>query len=55
MAARKITERRAASAARQLLYHRRLTEWISRKTEENEATFRNRGGRACVRRQEALR
>lgn len=39
MAARKITERRAAKAARQLLYHRRLSEWISRKTAENEATL----------------
>lgn len=37
MAVRKITERRAAQAARQLLYHRRLLEWISRKTAENEA------------------
>ena len=37
MAARQITERRAADAARQLLYHRRLSEWISRKTAENEA------------------
>jgi hypothetical protein len=37
MAARKITERRAADAARQLLYHQRLSEWISRKTVENEA------------------
>lgn len=37
MAARKITERRAARAARQLLYHRCLSEWISRKTAENEA------------------
>ena len=36
---RKITERRAADAARQLFYHRRLMEWISRKTEENEATL----------------
>ena len=35
----KITERRAARAARQLLYHRRLLEWISRKTIENEATL----------------
>lgn len=32
-----ITEKRAALAARQLLYHRRLLEWISRKTAENEA------------------
>lgn len=39
MAARKITERRATSAARQLLYHRRLMDWISRKTAENEATL----------------
>ena len=39
MAARRITERRAANAARQLLYHQRLMEWISRKTEENEATL----------------
>ena len=39
MAARKITERRAALAARQLLYHRRLLEWISCKTAENEATL----------------
>ncbi len=39
MVAWKITERRAARAARQLLYHRHLTEWISRKTEENEATL----------------
>lgn len=38
-AARKITERRAADAARQLLYHRHLLEWISRKTAENEATL----------------
>ena len=37
MAARKITEKRAASATRQLLYHQRLSEWISRKTAENEA------------------
>ena len=37
MAARKIMEKRAASAARQLLYHQRLSEWISRKTAENEA------------------
>jgi hypothetical protein len=37
MAARKITEKRAASAACQLLYHRRLSEWISRQTAENEA------------------
>ncbi len=36
-ATRKITERRAAKAARQLLYHRGLSEWISRKTAENEA------------------
>ena len=35
----RITERRAARAARQLLYHRRLSEWISRKTAENEATL----------------
>ena len=39
MAARRIRERRAADAARQLLYHRHLLEWISRKTEENEATL----------------
>ena len=39
MAARRVTERRAARAARQLLYHRRLLEWISRKTAENEATL----------------
>ena len=39
MAAGRITERRAADAARQLLYHQRLMEWISRKTEENEATL----------------
>jgi hypothetical protein len=37
MAARKITERRAAFAPRQLLYHRRLSERISRKMVENEA------------------
>jgi hypothetical protein len=37
MAARKITEKRAASAARQLLYHQRVSEWISRKTAQNEA------------------
>jgi hypothetical protein len=37
MATRKITEKRAASAARQILYHQRLSEWISRKTAENEA------------------
>ena len=37
MAVRRVTERRAARAARQLLYHRRLLEWISRKTAENEA------------------
>jgi len=37
MAARKITEKRAAAAARQLLYHQRLSEWISRKTAKNEA------------------
>jgi hypothetical protein len=37
MAARRITEKRAASAARQFLYHRRLSEWVSRKTAENEA------------------
>jgi hypothetical protein len=37
MAARKITEKRAVSAARQLLYHRQLSEWISQKTAENEA------------------
>jgi hypothetical protein len=30
-ARRKITEKRAASAARQLLYHQRLSEWISQK------------------------
>ena len=41
MAAWKITERRAADAARQLLYHQRLMEWISRKTEENEATLKS--------------
>ena len=41
MIAWKITERRAARAARQLLYHRRLSEWISRKTTENEATLEN--------------
>lgn len=35
----KITERRAARAARQLLYHRKLSEWISRKTAENEASL----------------
>ena len=35
----RITERRAALAARQLLYHRRLLEWISRKTAKNEATL----------------
>jgi hypothetical protein len=35
MAARKITEKWAASAARQLLYHQRLSEWISHKTAEN--------------------
>ena len=39
MAARRIRKRRAADAARQLLYHRHLLEWISRKTEENEATL----------------
>lgn len=39
MAIRKITERRATRAARQLLYHRRLSKWISRKTAENEATL----------------
>ena len=39
MVARRITEKRAASAARQLLYHRRLSEWISRKTAENEAVL----------------
>lgn len=39
MAAGKITERRAAHAARQLLYRRWLSEWISRKTAENEATL----------------
>jgi hypothetical protein len=39
MAARRITERRAADAARQLLYHQRLSEWISRKTAENEAVL----------------
>ncbi len=37
MAARRITGKRAASAARQLLYHQRLSEWVSRKTAENEA------------------
>jgi hypothetical protein len=37
MAARKNTEKRAASAARQLLYHQRLSEWISQKSAENEA------------------
>ena len=37
MAARRITEKRAVAASRQLLYHRRLSEWISRKTAENEA------------------
>ena len=41
MTTRKITERRAARAARQLLYHRRLSEWISRKTAENEAALEN--------------
>jgi hypothetical protein len=35
-AARKITEKQAASAARQLLYHQKLSEWVSRKTAENE-------------------
>jgi N-acetylglucosamine kinase-like BadF-type ATPase len=39
--AAKITERRAARAARQLLYHRRLSEWIFRKTVENVATLEN--------------
>lgn len=39
MAARRTTERRAAQAARQLLCHRRLSEWISRKSAENEATL----------------
>jgi hypothetical protein len=39
MAARKVTEKRAVSAARQLLYHQRLSEWISRKTAENEAVL----------------
>jgi hypothetical protein len=39
MAARKITEKRAASAARQILYHQRLSEWISRKTAQNEAVL----------------
>jgi hypothetical protein len=29
----------AARAARQLLYHKRLSDWISRKTAENEATL----------------
>lgn len=33
----KTTERRAAKPARQLLYHHRLSEWISRETAENEA------------------
>ena len=37
MAARRITERRVAHAARQILYHKKLSEWISRKTVENEA------------------
>ena len=37
MTAPKITQRRAALAARQLIYHERLSEWISRKTAENEA------------------
>ena len=40
-ATQKITERRAARAARQLLYHRRLMDWISCKTAENEATLEN--------------
>jgi hypothetical protein len=39
MAVRRITEKRAASAAHQLLYHQRLSEWISRKTAENEAVL----------------
>ena len=39
MAVRRVTERRAARAARQLLYHRCLTEWISRNRAENEATL----------------
>jgi hypothetical protein len=39
MTARKIAEKRAASAARQLLYHRGLSEWISRKSAENEAVL----------------
>jgi hypothetical protein len=37
MAVRRTTEKRAASAARQLLYHQRLSEWVSQKTAENEA------------------
>ncbi len=36
----KITERRAASAARQLPYHRRLMEWISRETAQDEASWK---------------
>lgn len=39
IAARKIAERRAARAARQLLYHKKLLEWISHKMAENEATL----------------
>lgn len=34
---RKITERRAAMAARQLLYHRRRIRWMAERMEENAA------------------
>lgn len=39
MIARKITERRAAIAARQLLYHRERIRWMEERMESNTATL----------------
>ena len=39
MSARPITERRAARAARQLLYHRERSQWMEERMEANAATL----------------
>lgn len=39
MSFRKITERRAATAARQLLYHRERIRWMEERMELNAATL----------------
>ena len=39
MDARRITERRAASAARQLLYHRERIQWMAERIKRNTAAL----------------